>query len=160
MSQFRLVPIPLSIAEEVRTTALAPRFGHPAHQEIARGYGPCRLCLRTFREHEDERILFTYDAFAGLSDYPSPGPIFIHARACPAHEGPGVPGELLQIPLVLEAYAKDRWLLTRELPSRPEVDPAVSRLLAIPAVEYLHLRNREYGCYIARVERVPSGQRS
>jgi hypothetical protein len=65
-------------------------------------------------------------------------------------------GHLLEIPLVLEAYAADHRLLTREPARSAEVDPAIARLLAIPAAEYLHIRNREAGCYIARVERVRS----
>lgn len=157
MSQFRFIPIPAAIADQVRRTGRSPRFGHPATRELARGYGPCRLCLRTFRSLEEERLLFTHDAFMGLSEYPSPGPIFVHAEECRPHQGAaGVPEDLLEIPLILEAYAKDRWLLTREPARRAEVDPTISRLLAIPAVEYLHVRNREYGCYIARVERVPA----
>jgi hypothetical protein len=161
MFQFQVVPIPSSVAEHVRRTRSSPRYRHPAHQEVADSYGPCRLCLRKFRRGQDERLLFTYDPFHGLSDYPSPGPVFVHAGVCdPYQGGAGVPGDLLEIPLVLEAYAEDRWLLTREPAQGGEVEPAISRLLAIPAVEYLHIRNREAGCYIARVERVPSGEGS
>jgi Protein of unknown function (DUF1203) len=88
---FQFVPIPSSIAEEVRRTDRSPRYGH-----------------------------------------------------------------LLEIPLVLEAYVADRWPLSRDPARSAEVDPAIARLLAIPAVEHLHVRNRKAGCYIAQVERVRS----
>jgi hypothetical protein len=36
------------------------------------------------------------------------------------------------------------------------VEGPVQRLLAHPAVEYIHVRNSEAGCYIARLERTES----
>ena len=54
----------------------------------AAGYGPCRLCLDTFRVGADERLLFTYDPFAGLDPYPAPVPIFVHADGCAPFAAP------------------------------------------------------------------------
>jgi hypothetical protein len=79
---FRTVAIPTSLAESVRATLSSPGYGHPAHTEVAAGYGPCRHCLRVFRVNEERRILFTYDAFAGREALPLPGPVFIHERSC------------------------------------------------------------------------------
>ena len=84
-SSYRFIAIPSSVADSVRATLTAPRYGHPAHVEIARGYGPCRHCLRTFRVGREERILFTWDAFEGVETLPQPGPVFIHADSCPRH---------------------------------------------------------------------------
>ncbi|HSG38878.1 MAG TPA: DUF1203 domain-containing protein, partial [Thermoanaerobaculia bacterium] len=61
MSFYRVISIPEEFASKVRTTLKAPRYGHPAHVEVAAGYGPCRACLQKFREGEEERILFTFD---------------------------------------------------------------------------------------------------
>jgi hypothetical protein len=36
-----------------------------------------------------------------------------------------------------------------------DVDGAAERLFAHPAVAYIHVRNSEAGCYIARLERLP-----
>jgi hypothetical protein len=63
MSNLRMISIPMKVADLVRTTMKSPGYGHPAHKEIAGGYGPCRLCLRTFRVEHEERLLFTYDPF-------------------------------------------------------------------------------------------------
>jgi hypothetical protein len=79
---FRVAAIPTKVADLVRSTMRSPGYGHPAHTEIATGYGPCRHCLRDFQLGKDRRILFTYDPFYGIEPLPLPGPIFIHAGAC------------------------------------------------------------------------------
>ncbi len=84
MAGFRVLPIDPALAEEVRSTLKSPQYGHPAHVELATGYGPCRACLKQFRTGEEDRILFTFNPFQGLDEYPSPGPVFIHAKSCPA----------------------------------------------------------------------------
>jgi len=122
MSFYRVVPISEDLAREVRSTLKAPRYGHPAHVEKATGYGPCRACLRKFREGEEDRILFTYDAFTGVDGYPSPGPVFIHRADCAAYADEGFPPELRDLPLTLEAYGADRWIVARERVADGEVD--------------------------------------
>ena len=153
MQTFRVVPIPGDVAAEVRRTLKAPGYGHPAHVEVAAGYGPCRACLRTFREGAEERVLFTWDAFAGVDGYPSPGPVFIHRHACETWSGDGFPPELRPLPLMLEGYGAGRWLVAREPVRDGRVEDAADRLFAHPAVSYVHVRNAEAGCYVARLER-------
>ena len=155
-TRFRTVAIPAEVAREARETGRAPRYGHPAHRERATGYGPCRLCLSTFRVHEEDRLLFTYDAFAGLDPYPSPGPIFIHADGCePFAATEGFPETLRALPLTLEGYGSGRWPIARERVRAGDVEGAAERLFAHSAVAYVHVRNSEAGCYVARLERVP-----
>ena len=154
MTRYRTIAVTNEIADQVRTTLQAPGYGHPAQVAVATGYGPCRSCLSTFEAGREERILFTYDAFAGLDSYPSPGPIFIHKEACPRHEAADFPAGLRSLPLILEGYGRGRWLVARERVENADVDGAVDRLFAHAAVEYLHVRNAEAGCYIARIERL------
>jgi hypothetical protein len=153
MPTFRVIPIPDDVAGAVRHTLRAPGYGHPAHVEVAAGYGPCRSCLRTFREAAEERVLFTWNAFAGTDGYPSPGPVFIHREACAAWAEDGFPPELRALPLMLEGYGPGRWLVAREAVADGRVEAAAGRLFADPAVAYVHVRNAEAGCYIARMER-------
>jgi Protein of unknown function (DUF1203) len=153
MTDFRVIGISEQLAEKVRRSRTSPQYGHPAHTELATGYGPCRQCLRTFRTGQEARILFTYNPFDGLDAYPSPGPVFIHEDDCTSFGGPGFPQELRGIPLVLEAYGEDRWLVAQERIRDGVVEPAIGRLLEQDGVEYLHLRNLEAGCFIARIER-------
>lgn len=154
MIAFRTIPIPEMLADHARREGRSPQYGHPAHRERARGTGPCRLCLTTFRVGEEDRLLFTYDPFAGIDPYPSPGPVFVHADGCERWSAEaGFPDGLRALPLVLEAYADGRWIVARERTGGAEVEAAVSRLLEHPAVRYLHVRHGEAGCYIARIER-------
>src|SRR5579871_729238 len=84
MVGFRVLPIDPTLSQAVRNTLKSPQYGHPAHVELATGYGPCRACLKQFQTGKEDRILFTYNPFAGLDAYPSPGPILFmpnHARA-------------------------------------------------------------------------------
>ncbi|HEY1936796.1 MAG TPA: DUF1203 domain-containing protein [Candidatus Angelobacter sp.] len=129
MAGFHVLPIDAALAETVRKTFKSPQYGHPAHVEPAAGYGPCRACLRQFRVGLEKRILFTYNPFAGLDEYPSPGPIFIHVESCSLNTTPGeFPAELRSLPLTLEAYGENRWIIARERPMQNEIESSVERL--------------------------------
>lgn len=152
---FRIVPLPADLCDEVRRTRRAPGYGHPAHGEVATGYGPCRSCLAPFEKGVDRRLLFTFDPFRDLEPLPLPGPVFVHEVACPTYERVHeFPAPLRFIPLTLNAYDGGRAL--REV---SYVDPdgdaedAIVRLLRRPDVRYLHARNTEAGCYMFRIER-------
>ena len=153
MIPFRVIGIPEELARQARDEMRSPQYGHPAHAEVAKGYGPCRSCLGKFTTGQDERLLFTYDPFAGLDSYPSPGPIFIHHGECPTYDAAAFPPELRDLPLTFEGYGQDRWIVARERVTDGEVEPALERLLAREDVKYVHVRNTEAGCFIALVER-------
>lgn len=154
MTSFRVVAIDTSIAESVRSTLRSPGYGHPAHTEIATGYGPCRHCLRTFRVGAEPRILFTYDPFEGVEALPLPGPVFVHAEACERYpEDGGFPGDLRPHALTLNAYARGRKLRAQEYVADGAVDAALERLLARPEIDYVHVRDTAAGCYDLHVER-------
>jgi hypothetical protein len=153
MNDFRVFPIPAPLIDAARATGRSPQYGHPVHREIAAGTGPCRSCLSTFTIGRDERILFTYDPFEDLDPYPLPGPVFVHAEPCTPHSGDGFPPGLRVLPLVFEGFGERREPRGREFASGTEIDAAIHRLLRDPAVSYLHVRNAEAGCYIARIER-------
>ncbi len=155
MTPFRVVAIPTSIADSVRSSHVSPRYGHPAHAEIATGYGPCRHCLRTFHVGSERRILFTYDAFEGQEALPLPGPVFIHAEACERHaESGGFPEDLRRHALTLNAYACGRLLRAQEYVKGGDPESALARLFARPDVDYVHVRDTQAGCFDFRVERV------
>jgi len=153
MSSLRMIAIPMKVAELVRTTMKSPGFGHPAHKEIAGGYGPCRLCLHTFRIGHEERLLFTYDPFHELVPYPLPGPIFIHAEGCTRYELDNTfPGDLRAHALTLIGYGNNRTVLMKEYVEGGRTEEVAKSLLENPAVRYLHVRDTEAGCYDFRIE--------
>jgi Protein of unknown function (DUF1203) len=154
MNSILVVAIPTKTAELVRATLKSPGYGHPAHIEVATGYGPCRHCLRDFRIGEEKRILFTYDAFYGLEPLPLPGPVFIHASPCERYrEEAGFPEDLRAHRLTVTAYAAGRQVRAEEYVENGQVEEVMSRLLANPEARYLHVRDTLAGCYDFRVER-------
>lgn len=156
---FRLTGIPAALAEEVRRTLRSPQYGHPAHRETATGYGPCRLCLRTFEEGVEERILFTYQPFSDPESVPAPGPVFVHAAACERFDAGALPPDFRSLPLVLEAYRGGGVLLRSERVGGQSPEQVLERLFAEHVADYVHIRNAEAGCFMARVEPYPRDQR-
>ena len=150
---FRVAGIAHDLASEVRRTLRSPQYGHPAHRETATGSGPCRLCLRTFTSGVDERILFTYQPFSDPGSVPAPGPVFIHAGSCERYDDSALPPDFRSLPLLFEAYGDAGELLVRERVGDQIPETVLERLLNQTAAEYVHIRNAEVGCFIARVDR-------
>jgi hypothetical protein len=132
----------------------SPGYGHPAHREVAKGYGPCRHCLRDFKVGEEERILFTYDPFHELGVQALPGPVFVHAEACERYpEDAGFPEDLLARVLTLDVYGDRRQLMAEEHVTKEELAARVENFWNTDGVEYIHVRDRSAGCYDLRLER-------
>jgi hypothetical protein len=154
VTEFRVIAIPTKVAKLVQTTQMSPGYGHPAHTELATGYGPCRHCLRTFRVGEEQRILFTYDPFYGIEQIPLPGPVYVHAETCKRyHEEAGYPDDMLAHAAVLQGYAKGQRLIAREIVEDAQHVAAVQRLLAREDIDYIEVRDKIAGCYDFRIER-------
>lgn len=150
---YKVVPISAEIARSVRREGKSPQYGHPASTDVARGYGPCRVCLQTFVKGAEERILFTYNAFESLSSLPLPGPVYIHRDECRAYEADGFPPGLIELPLLFEAYGEESELVSRERVVREAIDRRIAEIFAQSKVGYINLRNAEAGCFVARIER-------
>jgi hypothetical protein len=150
---FRIVPIGPDVADYVRAHHRAPGYGHPATVEIASGSGPCRQCLRVFRQGQEARILFTLNAGSDAQSLPQPGPVFIHEEPCTPFDGEGVPQDFHDLPLFLEAVGRGSWMV-RRVPIEPgRAAEAIHGLLADPETEHVNIRNAEAGCFVARVVR-------
>ena len=147
---FRILPIPPEISEQVRRTMISPQYKSlAAAASVSNGYGPCRSCLKVFNQGVDQRIFFTYNSFDGLSSLPDPGPVFIHAEVCEPFGGE-FPEDILELPVYFEAYGKDSHLIERERMDKSDADQQLTRLLSIQGVKFVNLRNAEAGCYIAK----------
>jgi hypothetical protein len=154
MSSFQVQAIPTKIAELVRATMRSPGYGHPAHKELATGYGPCRHCLRTFHIGQEERILFTYDPFFDLGVSALPGPIFVHAEECSRYaEDGGFPEDLRAHELTLDVYGDGRRLIAEEHVDHRSLDSKIEGFLDSADVKYVHVRDKQAGCYDLRIER-------
>jgi hypothetical protein len=154
MEGYRFLAISEQTAEKVRTTRRSPGYGHPVHEEVATGYGPCRVCLRDFEVGVDRRLLFTLDPFYGLEPFPLPGPVFIHESECDRYpEYGGFPEDLLSHDLTLVAYGRGKIHREETRVKDGAVEAALERLLSRPDVDYVHVRDTQAGCYDLRVER-------
>jgi hypothetical protein len=154
MSGFRVRPISPEISTAVRDTLRAPSYGHPVHRERALGTGPCRECLSTFSVGQEERLLFTHNAFADTEHLPQPGPVFIHAERCSPFADAGFPSGLAGVPVFAEVHLRDGTRLPAQPLHAGSESAELEALLTRADVQHLHLRHAEAGCFIARVERV------
>ena len=154
MCSYRVVAMPQEIAAAVRSTRVSPFAGHPTFVETARGYGPCRLCLEKFAVGVDQRILFTYDPFAGLERYPLPGPVFIHEAECEPFPARGsFPPSMIRHRLTLLGYGADATVRVQVRVENGDPEPVVEEMLARTDVDYIHVRDTDAGCYDFRIER-------
>lgn len=151
---YKVVPISSELARSVRENMKSPQYGHPAFVDLAKGYGPCRVCLKTFVKGEEERILFTYNAFENLSNLPLPGPVYIHKNECNSFNGNDFPPELIDLPLLFEGYGNSSKLVKREAVEKENFTNQIVEIFALPEVSYINIRNAEAGCFVARIERL------
>jgi hypothetical protein len=149
---YKVVPISKVVADRVRESMVSPHGGLPAFSSLATGYGPCRSCLRTFSQGEDERIYISYDPFMGMSDLPLPGPVFIHTEACEEYFEDGFPKRLLEIPMIFEGFGENSRLFRSECVEADRLDEQIDAILRVEGVKFIHIRNGEAGCFIARIE--------
>ena len=152
MNSFTVVAIPTDVADYVRSTTKDPRYGHPAHSDVAVESAPCRHCLCLIQPGE-KQILFTYDAFRGIETLPLPGPVYIHAEPCEPYRAASIfPPELRHSPRTLNAYASGRRLLGAEYVDDTTIDTALAQLCARPEVAYVHVRSTVAGCFTFRID--------
>jgi hypothetical protein len=149
--RFAVEALPREVAAHVREHGRDPTWGHAATTELATGFGPCRFCLRRFREGEELRTLFTHDTYAGVAEFPQPGPVYIHADDCDRWAGDGFPPELRGLALTFEGVAAGPRAVALERTNGEGVETAIERLLGLPEVDYVNVRNTEAGCFVARI---------
>jgi hypothetical protein len=130
--------------------------GNPPVLLVAEGGEPVRCCLRNAREGE-ELVLFGYAPPLPASPYLEVGPVFAHARTCPAPPAPGYPQEWLDRPQVLRAYDERGWIhpATRTHDGT-DAEAALEQVLAEPGVVQVHSRNVAYGCWMFTARPTPA----
>ena len=155
MSSYRVMAMPTEVAEQVRNTEKSPKYGFPAHREVAAGRAPCRHCLKLIRKDEEELLLFTYDPFGELGEPPLPGPVYIHSWECPRHpESNVILEEYRGRLLTLEGYGQNRALL-KEIRVRDGAEErAAEQLFSGVEIRYVNVRSTEAGCFLFRLERL------
>jgi hypothetical protein len=155
MTEIRVIALPTEMVQRVLRTKSSPGYGHPAYTELATGYGPCRHCLQTFRVGEELRTLFTCNPFYLIASVPALGPVFVHTEGCERyHEMAGYPRQLLQYPVVMDAYDLDQRLAAQRTAAGGNHEMVLREIFADAAVQYVLVRDHEAGCFDFRVERM------
>lgn len=155
MSNFRIFPIPSSVAHRIREQRLDD-FGHRLSVSVAtkNDTGPCRSCLKVFVPGEG-RLLFSYAPNECDHPYNEIGPIYIHEKECaPYANHEAFPTELrTRRPVVLRCYTEDGHMVGGELVGDRPVEEVIESSFENSEVSYLHARTASVGCFIARIER-------
>jgi Protein of unknown function (DUF1203) len=155
MSEFRVLPIPSSVALRIREHRIDD-FGHRLSVSFAteNDTGPCRSCLRVFVPGEG-RLLFSYAPNQCDHPYNEIGPIYIHEKECRTYSDHKVfPPELrTRRPLVLRCYSEDGSMVGGELVGERSIEEVIESSFQSSEVKYLHARTATVGCFIARIER-------
>ena len=80
--------------------------------------------------------------------------IFIREGATQAYDAVNQVPEVMRIQLLsLRAFSEEGMMLDGEVVEGQLVEPVIERMLADPAVGYLHVHNAKRGCYSGRIDR-------
>ena len=131
--------------------------GRVPEHAVADGNGePCRHCLHMMEAGEDYLVLANRP-FETVQPYAEVGPIFLHARGCPAFDGDGLPPVLEDSPdYIIRGYGADERIVygTGGVIAREAMVARAEAILAMDGVAFAHVRSSRNNCWQARVEGV------
>lgn len=155
MTDIRFLPLDTAAVRAVQNGG-PDAYGLRAEIAVSDGDGmPCRHCLANIEAGEDYLIL-AWRPFPTEQPFAETGPIFLHARECEAGGGPDVPEILTLAPrYILRGYGEDDRIRygSGKIVEQPDIAAYGARLLADPAIAYVHVRSATNNCYQARIER-------
>jgi hypothetical protein len=116
---------------------------------------PCRVSLRE-ADRGERVLLLNFEHLPVATPYRSRHAIFVRENAAEAslHENE-VPDVLRGRLLSLRAFDRAGMLIDAEVMQGIEIEPAITRMLNMPEVHFLHAHNAKAGCFAARVDRCP-----
>ena len=157
--KFKIVPISKDYINRLREEG-RDDFGNEITEQIAGGYGPCRLSLKPFRPGVDRRVLLGHSPFAIANAFNQPGPVFVNSADVDEYADvhrfpPEIKADKQNFPLSLIGYNAAQQMMFSELVGDQDVDEMIERIFDEETeVEYLHARNSQACCFICKVERV------
>lgn len=159
MRKYRIIPLSWELAQRIRQSR-RDDFGNDVVEQIATGYGPCRVSLTPFVPGEDKRLLFSHSPFTVQNAFNQNGPVFIHAEEVEPYSDiyrfpPMIKVDRVNFPLSLIGYSSKQSMVFTKLVGEADVDELIEQIfMTHPHVTFLHARNAEAGCYICKIERV------
>ena len=155
MSSFRLVGLsaenfePFFAMSDAQLCALGARR-RVADEDV--GF-PCRVSLAD-AAIGDELLLLPFEHLGTRSPYRSSGPIFVRRGARRAVLPPGeIPPYVERRWMSVRGYDADDMMIEADVCEGVAVRGVIERVLANPAVAFVHLHNAKRGCFSCRVER-------
>lgn len=156
MSSFQitgLAPEPFQALFDLSDAQLQERGIDRHIANTAPGF-PCRVSL-TDAAVGEELLLLSFQHLAEPSPYQGIGPIFVRRGAAQRAQFVDiVPVTLATRLLSVRAYDKTARMVDADVTEGAQLHNLIDRLLANPAVDYLHVHYARRGCYAARVDRV------
>ncbi len=150
----RYIPMSDAEARRMRGGGL-DAYGNAPERQISDGGGvPCRHCL-DYVEAGAPYLVFALRPFSSLQPYAETGPVFMHAEACPAHDGDALPPILnSRADYLLRGYGADERIVygTGDVVVREDVESRATELLSRPDVTSVHVRSTRNNCYQCRIE--------
>jgi hypothetical protein len=120
------------------------------------GTEPCRHCLGTIGRGE-AYLTLAYRPFPALQPYAEVGPVFIHAAACAAYAGDGLPVRERRATggRILRGYGYDDRIVygTGVVVANAEIEEKAAAILARDDIAYVHMRSAANNCFTLRVDR-------
>lgn len=156
--RFRIVPLSREYASRIRMEG-RDEFGNEIVEQVAAGYGPCRVSLKPFVPGVDRRILASHSPFEIANAFNQPGPVFFNSADIDEYRDvhrfpPEIKADKTNFPLTLIGYSSDQRMVFAELVGDRDVDEMIGRVFDERAdIEFLHARNAEAGCFICKIER-------
>ncbi|MEI6410037.1 MAG: DUF1203 domain-containing protein [Bacteroidota bacterium] len=158
MSKFKVIPLTADYADQIRSAGV-DHFGNTVVEQVATGYGPCRVSLKPFVPGVDKRLLLSHSPFEQQNAFNQQGPIFIHTEPVEPYADvdrfpPEIKADKENFPLTLIGYSPDQRMVFAQLVGDSDVDLMIDAIFDTHEnVDYLHVRNAEAGCFICKIER-------
>ena len=156
--RFRIVPVSKDYLGRLQAQG-TDDLGNEIVEQIAGGYGPCRVSLKPFHPGVDRRILLSHSPFEIANAFNQPGPIFVNSANVDEYSDvrrfpPEIKADKEHFPLTLIGYNASQQMVFSELVGDQDVDEMIIRIFGEePEVEYLHARNAQAGCFVCKIER-------
>ena len=159
MKKFKIIPLSQEYVKKIRETH-KDDFQHEVVEQVATGYGPCRISLKPFKVGISKRLLLSHSPFNIDNAFNQPGPIFISGDEVEAYNDiyrfpPEIKADKINFPLSLIGYSTKQEMVFTKLVGDNDVDELIPAIFEEhPEVDFLHARNSEACCYLCKIERV------
>lgn len=141
--------IDLAALDQLRRTGI-DHGGNPVEPFLDETGGwPLRCCL-TDSEPGDRVAIVSWSPFPWTGAYRELGPIVVHAEHCPRPHDGSFPAQFEQRRQTLRPYGADHRIAYQHaviVEPGTGLEATIDRLLADPAIEFVHARNVLAGCY-------------